>query len=251
LVELWDLKARRQRASWQAGSNEICVVTLSPDGDHVAAGNVNGEVQLWSTIQSKEVAIFRPTAFRVTALAFSPDGRTLASASAAWLPDPRRVFLWSVDPFRAIRELDADDVVTWIAFAPDGLGLAACTLNSDEVRLWDLQSLRPPLVLRGHVSGVMRVAFAPDGKSLATGAFDGRVKLWSLAAQQEVLTLPIPIGALFRSLCFSPDGRALAVGYLHAVGLRDPPSQGMTVFRAPSIEDIAAAERDRNRAVRP
>ena len=89
--------------------------------------------------------------------------------------------------------------------------------------------------------GVMRVAFSPDGKTLATGAFDGSVKLWSLTAEQEVVTLSVPRGGIFRSLAFSPDGSTLAVGYLH------PPKERVTLFHAPSFETIAEAEKDRER----
>lgn len=97
--------------------------------------------------------------------------------------------------------------------------------------------------------GVLRVQFSPDGKTLATGAFDGKVKLWSLAALQEVLTPSRPEGAIFRSFCFAPDNSALALGFLVSARFDAPsPAHQAILFTAPSIEQITAAE---HRRVRP
>ena len=83
--------------------------------------------------------------------------------------------------------------------------------------------------------GVARVEFSPDGRTLATGSFDGRVKLWSPATLRETLTLPLPEGAIFRSLGFSRDGEALAVSYLEAVGITNPPVHRVKIFQAPKV----------------
>ena len=80
----------------------------------------------------------------------------------------------------------------------------------------------------------MGVAFAPDGKTLATTADDCKVKLWNIAAQQEVATLKLRDGC--RSVKFSPDGRTLAVGYLL------DPEQRIRLWEVPSFEEIAAVE---------
>lgn len=108
-------------------------------------------------------------------------------------------------------------------------------MNGD-VELWDSFSGAPVAKLKGHVMGVLRACFFPDGKTLATGGMDGRVKLWNLATFQELLTLPVPSGTALRSLCIAPDGRTLAVGYM---GL---PGHFVRFFSAPSLDERRSPE---------
>ncbi len=230
-LELWNLGVGSRIDAWRAGSNELCVVTLSPNGHRLATGSVDGEIKVWTVADRREVARWRPTSERVTALAFSPDGTGVASCSSGSAVVEFRDLASS----RTRLRLRHDDLVIWIAFGPDHRSLATGGLVSGEARLWDLPSGRLKAVLRGHLMGVARVEFSPDGRTLATGSFDGRIKLWSPATLRETLTLTLPEGAIFRSLGFSRDGESLAVSYLVAVGITNPPVHRATIFRAPKV----------------
>jgi WD40 repeat protein len=80
----------------------------------------------------------------------------------------------------------------------------------DEVVLWDLPDGRPKARLRGHTVEIYQVVFSPDGKTVATAAWDGMVKLWHVATGEELLTFRRQAGVVW-SVAFAPDGHHMAV----------------------------------------
>ncbi|MEM4413247.1 MAG: right-handed parallel beta-helix repeat-containing protein, partial [Candidatus Caldarchaeum sp.] len=140
----------------------------------------------------------------VFSVAFSPDGRLLASGS--W----QEIKLWEVGSGQLVRTLSGHtDEVHSVAFSPDGRLLASG--SRQEIKLWDVASGREVRTLSGHTSWVTSVAFSPDGRLLASGSWDATIKLWDVASGREVRTLK---GHTYwvESVAFSPDGRLLASG---------------------------------------
>jgi WD40 repeat protein len=155
----------------------------------------------------------------VKSIAFSPDGKILASASK-----DQTVKLWETASGRQLFTLTQPDEVWAVAFSPDGKTLATGG-RDNTVRLWDARAGVELRTLRGHEGPVHAVAFSPDGKTLASGAWDKTIKLWHLAEPPappaDLTGARLTLSGhtdLIMSLAFSPDGKVLASG---AGGLED------------------------------
>ena len=154
----------------------------------------------------------------VNSVAFSKDGRTLATAS-----DDQTVRLWDLSAWARPVQLGQPltghhGKVTSVAFSPDRHTLATASTDRT-VRLWDIrQRVRPVQLgrpLTGHHDGVYSVAFSPDGRLLATAGHDGAVLLWRMTDPAGPRRLGPPLddhGGPVWSVAFSPDGRYLATG---------------------------------------
>ncbi|MFC5748388.1 WD40 repeat domain-containing serine/threonine protein kinase [Actinomadura rugatobispora] len=142
----------------------------------------------------------------VSAVAFSPDGKTVATASG-----DRTVRFWDVAARTLLNQplTGHTDAVRAVAFSPDGKILA--TGGADRtVRLWDAVA-RTPLgkPLGDHFEAIEAVAFSPDGKILATGDGDGTAWLWDLGTREHP-DAPLVHTNGVHALAFSPDGKTLA-----------------------------------------
>jgi WD40 repeat protein/beta-lactamase regulating signal transducer with metallopeptidase domain len=164
----------------------------------------------------------------VFAVAYSPDGKLLATAH-----DDKTIRLWDTATGRLRATLQGHAERVWaVSFSPDGKTLASASgawnqaNKPGEVKLWDLAGLRvqpggppdeltPRSTLKGHADLVFCLAFSKDGKTLFTGSRDKTIKLWDVTdvGRGGVLTPRCTLkehkGAV-RNLALSPDGKMLA-----------------------------------------
>ncbi|MGH9893169.1 MAG: WD40 repeat domain-containing protein, partial [bacterium] len=140
----------------------------------------------------------------VTAIAISPDGKTLAIVS-----EDNTVRLREVATGKELQRFSHDSAVYAVSFTPDGKAVASGSVDGI-VRLWDLATAKE-LQRWSHTSSpVYAVSFSPDGKTLASGNQDFTARVWDLATGKEVRRLPHDLGVT--AVSFSPDGKFLASG---------------------------------------
>lgn len=176
-------------------TGELGGLDFSPDGRVlVSAGLDDGTVRFWDVEQHRELGTpIRADPSGVIAVAFSPDGRTVASGA-----EDGTIRFWDAATHREIGSplTEHTRAVYTVAFSPDGTTLASASSDST-VRLWDVQTQQPLFTLAGHTRDVFGVAINPAGTMLASSADDGSVRLWGH------LSLPLTI----RRLCSYVDKR--------------------------------------------
>jgi uncharacterized protein YjiK len=181
------------------------VEALRLDNNLEARGNILGSL----TSNSQIIRYMRGHTAEVWSVAFSPDGKTLASGG-----EDNTIILWDVATRQRLGQPLTGHTasVFSVAFSPDGKTLASGSADRTII-LWDVatrQRLGQPLT--GHTGPVFSVAFSPDGKTLASGSADRTIILWDVATRQRLGQPLTGHTAGVWSVAFSPDGKTLASG---------------------------------------
>ena len=143
----------------------------------------------------------------VNAIALSPDGQTLVSASFG------TIRIWNVRTGRLVRTLNpvhSKKSVNTLAVSPDSSILASGGSDNNLI-LWDLKTGRRMRTILAHKAAVNTIAFSNDGQTIASGSDDKTVRLWNVTTGSRLLTLIGHAGAV-NAIALSRDGQTLASG---------------------------------------
>lgn len=145
----------------------------------------------------------------VLAVAWSPDGKRLASGGGGFEHHDTTVQVWdALTGGHVVIYHGHHGTITSLAWSPDGTRIASAS-DDGTVQVWDANSGATLLIYQGHVGPVSSVSWSPDGTRLASGGQDTTIHIWEAATGKTLLVSPRLAGEII-SLAWSPDGRQIA-----------------------------------------
>jgi WD40 repeat protein/tRNA A-37 threonylcarbamoyl transferase component Bud32 len=238
-VRLWEVATGRELATFRGHAHHIFAVAFHPDGRRILSGGYDGVVKVWEDRRSQRV-IYEKQPWWITGVAFSSDGRLVATESDKWrgavwegrtaeeLRELRKTYkidkkVWHSDTGEEVQtpvpsatgpaDGDFNRLADFTVTSPDRRRVAQVDKDNapNDVRVIDATSRRVVFTLMGHTGMVVSIAFSPNGRRIATASDDRTVKLWDSMTGLELLTLR---GHTAGVLCvaFSPDGHRLVSG---------------------------------------
>jgi WD40 repeat protein len=191
----------------------VRTLAFSPDSKRLVTGSglnpadSDLRLALWSLDSNDPLAVSDQQPGIIWDVAYSPDGKIIASAEG-----DSSVHLWRGSDLSPLGQLAMSGDVNSVAFSPDGSLLAAGVAEDSGgvIYLWDVAKSEVVRLWKADAISVPSVAFSPDGAWLASGAVDRSVHVWRVADGTQAARLIQPGQGI--SVTFSPDGSAIASG---------------------------------------
>jgi len=185
----------------------ISSIDWSPDGQHLAVGSFDGSLTILDSRGKRAQVVYEPEPHTVEWLAFSPDGRMVATGTLNQKnPDTSRVSIWDWERGEIVDTLDVVGASA-LAFDPTGSTIVA-GLFDGSVEIRDVATGERLRRFGAHAGRVQDIAFSSDGKRIATAGEDATVAIFDARTGRRELVLR-GHGLLVTGVDFSPDGKRL------------------------------------------
>jgi WD40 repeat protein len=215
-IIFWDVATAKVRTTSKGHTYDVKTVALSRDGKSLASASAGpfqpGELKLWDAENGKESFVLKGHG-TVFSVAFSPDGKTLASASL----ESGTVKLWEVATGKQKRSLHATSVS--VAYGADDSMIAMASSRGKSAFLWDMAMNKPRRYFEAHPNEVVSAAISEDGKTFASGCRTGTVKIFDAVTGKELSSRKGHETEVW-GLTFSKDGKTLASACGNLLGKR-------------------------------
>ena len=215
-VRVWDVESGKELLVFKEhGAGGVTSIAVTADGKLVASGDNKGKILFWETETGKKLREMKIHENEVRCLAFSPDGKTLYSGS--WdgmvkLSDP------ATGKETKLLKHETKRVENFVLFDDGKKLLVAC----DVVTLWDLTKGETIRTFNGH-PGAISIGVSPDGKKMATGWYDGNMKIWNVESGEMVAEFQAH-EAYCHWMTFTSDGKHIATAgggaYVNGKGVK-------------------------------
>jgi WD40 repeat protein len=208
VARLWEVESGREIRQFAGHTGVVFAVAYSPDSQTVLTGSLDGTVRLWNTLTGEVLHSLTGHTAQIYDVAYFPDGQRLLTASA-----DRTVRIWDTESGQELLRLEHPDIMReWgVDISPDGRYVLSTTYVP-MAYLWDAatgEEVRRYL----HPYMMFSAAFAPDGRTFATGCANSSLWLWETEPRRGRPRFPTQ-GGVVQVVDISPDGSTLAASDL-------------------------------------
>jgi serine/threonine protein kinase/WD40 repeat protein len=227
-LEIWSVTKGEWITTLPAGHASISCMAWTQDYLHrarekdaswlLAVGSSGGDLTIWDVTARIPRSFCRGSAYDVNRVAFSPDGMTLASVGRS------NPMIWEVTTGRLALRLAYNNLMTAVAYSPDGSTLAvgsnAIFGNTGGVEVWNLSAARGQQILHGLHAPISQVCLSPDNRLLAALAQNWQLAIWDVPANRLLHIFETPKGLFAESAALTFDTLGRRIGFASGQGAK-------------------------------